>query len=122
VRDRFVSGGLADREAVVFLNLHQPRSGSIHPTNGDPTREPSRTHAENLLVHLLEPLVHLRAVDREVVKRLEVSSGLGDRSVRQTGSLGNEVDLSRAISEVPKSSRGICDDSPHPFGSRRHHA
>jgi hypothetical protein len=33
MRDRFVSGGLADRKAVIFLNLHQPRSGTIDPTD-----------------------------------------------------------------------------------------
>jgi hypothetical protein len=53
----------------------------------------SSTHANNLIVHLLEVTVNFLSVDREIAERLGLVARLDNRSVGETFSLGDEVDL-----------------------------
>jgi hypothetical protein len=53
----------------------------------------NETHADDLLVHLLEVTMYFRSIDRETAERLGLVAGLDDRSIRETLGLGNEVDL-----------------------------
>jgi hypothetical protein len=51
------------------------------------------THADDLVVHLLQVTVYLRSIDGHAAEWLELVTGQNDRGIREAFSLGDEVDL-----------------------------
>jgi hypothetical protein len=66
-----------------------------HVSRSPGTKE--KTHADDLLVHLLEVTVNFGPVDRETAERLGLVAGLDDRSIRETLGFGDEVDLEVSV-------------------------